>query len=916
VAAIASVIQGIVPPSTVDCATGDLVTRPHLKRILALGVAIAVALPFMDVVDPPDAGAALVFQDCLLVDDPIGGATLPEANDDINQVISEPGQVDVIRPLFETRWNRTLEVVSPGVLENDVARDILGNAEGGVLRAILYSAPSYGFVRMNDDGSFDYYPNAAFALQDRVDTFEYVAYDTRSRLCSEPATVSVSISGYDPGLPPGGAPDEYPAPGPGLSAAETLRVDSPGVLTNDLAGLDPGVNPGAGLEARLATQPVWEGTTTPAGTISDWGTRVDVQTGLTLADNSGGFSYTPSRTAFGTAVFTYRVCYRNRATVEAACSEPLSVRIRVERTTTAASFSLPWAQGRDSAFATVLYDDLLERVVFNSPTTGQLSVRVGAPAHGTATVFRVRDLNLFTGGRDPDEILAIAYVAGPSFSGTDQFTYRLCDRPDDTPETVCTNDATITVVPPPTDPAVLSVTPPTTTTGNVVVRFNRTVTGVSTSNATLRDVTDPDAPVSVPTVVRCAVEVIQNDFAGRPLIGPDGRVVVEQQSQSCDGTPGMAILDPVGSLTVGRTYEVGVNTLGAGIVSADERRVPVPAYDETFTLAVPDTTAPTAAPSATAPAGAWSRDDVTVTWNWSDGAGSGVDPSRCTSSTTSSGEGEQVLTATCTDLANNTATATYEVAVDRTPPASVVVASAAGWSNRDVTVQWNWDDGAGAGADPETCPASSTSSGEGVLTLSATCTDLAGNVSTASTEVRVDRTAPVLAPAVAPSRVWLNGSATGQPGASDALSGLASASCGAVDTSRLGARSLGCTATDLAGNVAVGNAAYTVDVGLRWVRRPTTVRRPAGSRVTASVQLLAADGRPIPAELAASLPPCAVSFTVGQQVPVCARYRRGNFEATITNRARLQRGSTVPLLVVVRSESTPVGIIGTQLVVK
>lgn len=86
---------------------------------------------------------------------------------------------------------------------------------------------------------------------------------------------------------------------------------------------------------------------------------------------------------------------------------------------------------------------------------------------------------------------------------------------------------------------------------------------------------------------------------------------------------------------------------------------------------------------------------------------------------------------------------------DDPPTASPTVSPAPnvlGWSNGDVTIAWNWTDGAdGSGIDPAHCTASSVSTGEGTQTLNASCTDLAGNTGNASYTVSVDKTAPVIA---------------------------------------------------------------------------------------------------------------------------------------------------------------------------
>ena len=142
-------------------------------------------------------------------------------------------------------------------------------------------------------------------------------------------------------------------------------------------------------------------------------------------------------------------------------------------------------------------------------------------------------------------------------------------------------------------------------------------------------------------------------------------------------------------------------------------------------------------------------------------------------------------------------------------PSQSPAANAAGWNNTNVTVNWNWVF-TGAIIDTANCTTSLTSSGEGTLTLSATCKDVALNQRTVTYGVKVDKTAPTLSPVVSPNPVVLGASASASPNASDALAGVASASCGAVDTSSVGAKTVTCTATDNAGNTRSASASYQV----------------------------------------------------------------------------------------------------------
>lgn len=227
-----------------------------------------------------------------------------------------------------------------------------------------------------------------------------------------------------------------------------------------------------------------------------------------------------------------------------------------------------------------------------------------------------------------------------------------------------------------------------------------------------------------------------------------------------------------------------------------------------------DRTAPAAAPVASATG--WSAGDVTVTWNWSD-AGSGLDGASCPATSTSTGEGVITLSASCTDLAGNTATATQVVQVDKTAPAAAPVqspaANAAGWVNADATVAWGWAD-AGSGIDAGNCTTSSTSTGEGTTVLAVTCADLVGNTASATQTVKVDKTAPTVAFSGA-SSYGVDATVSITCAASDAGSGIAASSCPSVSapaSSLVGTNTLTASATDAAGNTASATFTYTVTV--------------------------------------------------------------------------------------------------------
>ena len=238
-----------------------------------------------------------------------------------------------------------------------------------------------------------------------------------------------------------------------------------------------------------------------------------------------------------------------------------------------------------------------------------------------------------------------------------------------------------------------------------------------------------------------------------------------------------------------------------------------------YTGALPqyiDCTAPTATPrQSPAAIGGWTNSNVTVFWTWRDNTGgSGLDTTRCTQSSTNSGEGVQTLIATCQDKAGNIGSASYTVKVDKTPPVANPTLSpapnAAGWNtSQPVTVNWNWTD-SGSGIINGPCVTSSSATSEGVQTLTAYCLDEMENYAEASYTVKIDRALPLIVAKVSPAPSgfgWYPGAVTVSFTCQEATgSGLASNTVGGnVTLSNEGSypavTNTG-SCTDNAGNVA------------------------------------------------------------------------------------------------------------------
>lgn len=184
-----------------------------------------------------------------------------------------------------------------------------------------------------------------------------------------------------------------------------------------------------------------------------------------------------------------------------------------------------------------------------------------------------------------------------------------------------------------------------------------------------------------------------------------------------------------------------------------------------------------------------------------------------------------------TQLASNQATITWTGTPATSPPSITPLASpaanAAGWNNTDVTVGWEISDpsspilssiGCGLTTLVQDTPVSGT-------TMTCTATNAAGQSSTASVFIKIDKTPPVIAGTASPGpnpRGWNNTNVTVTFSCSDPLSGMASCPGPTVVSTEGVGQSVKGTATDVAGN----SASFTV-TGINIDKTPPSVRAAA-----------------------------------------------------------------------------------------
>jgi alpha-tubulin suppressor-like RCC1 family protein len=285
-------------------------------------------------------------------------------------------------------------------------------------------------------------------------------------------------------------------------------------------------------------------------------------------------------------------------------------------------------------------------------------------------------------------------------------------------------------------------------------------------------------------------------------------------------TPPSPVFSLTGSLPTGLSFLT--NTLAGTPTLAGSFPLTAQAVDangfaatQAYTLLINDNTPPVITPVITGTLGnnGWYTSNVTVTWTVVDNESPVSSQLNCSPTTITADTGGTTLTCQATSLGGTTSQS-VTIKRDTVAPtvSSAVTTGTLGnnsWYVSDVTVTTTGTDDVSGIA---SCSADQTLNSDTASTsLAGSCTDNAGHsTDSAALTLKRDATPPTLTPVVMPNPVPFNGAALADASADDALSGLASASCGAPDTSAAGDRTVPCAATDLAGNTASANATYTV----------------------------------------------------------------------------------------------------------
>ncbi len=210
----------------------------------------------------------------------------------------------------------------------------------------------------------------------------------------------------------------------------------------------------------------------------------------------------------------------------------------------------------------------------------------------------------------------------------------------------------------------------------------------------------------------------------------------------------------------------------------------------------------------------WHNSNVTVSFECND-ADSGI--ATCPADVTINTEGAgQVIRATATDKAGNTASAQASLNVDKTPvdiTASTTPSSnPAGWFNQDVTISFTCTDNL-SGVD--SCPEIIVLATDGAnQVISAAARDIAGNDSSLDLSLNIDKTAPGISASTSPApnaAGWFNSDVNVEFECVDPLSGVNTCSDSIVVTSEGTVQIVSGSVTDLAGNAASVDMQLDID---------------------------------------------------------------------------------------------------------
>jgi len=243
----------------------------------------------------------------------------------------------------------------------------------------------------------------------------------------------------------------------------------------------------------------------------------------------------------------------------------------------------------------------------------------------------------------------------------------------------------------------------------------------------------------------------------------------------------------------------------------------------TATTVNADATKPVIIPTVTPPPNfnGWNNTNVTVNWSVSDPESGIASSSGCTTTVLTTDTSATTLTCSATNGSGLSHLASVTIKIDKSSPVITPnltpVPNGAGWNTGTVNVAWSVTDPQSGVVSSTGCNSSAQSTETSGLTLTCAATNWADSSNSASVILKVDLSAPVIVPGVAPppnAAGWNNTDVTVGFTFGDPVSGIASASpgCGgATFTSETLGTTLTCSVVNGAGLTAAVPVTVRID---------------------------------------------------------------------------------------------------------
>ena len=375
------------------------------------------------------------------------------------------------------------------------------DAEGDNFEITGFTQALNGTIIYNDDCTFTYIPNEGFTGDD---VFTYTICDDGNPQACDEAVVIITVQEQpDNSVVANNDSDE-------TSVNTAVDID---VFNNDF---DP---QGDNFDVTDFTQP---------------------NNGTVVYNNDGTFTYTPDTDFFGTDVFTYTICDDGNPQ---ACDDAV------------VTITIPMPDND------VVANDDAETTLPDTPVTIDILTNDFDPQGDTFTITVVDDPSNGTVTQNPDG--TVTYLPDPGFTGTDVFTYTICD--DGVPQ-AC-DDAVVIITIEQLDNNVVAIDDNATTDQNTSVTIDILTNDFDPegNDFTITVVDDPQHGTVVENPDGTVTYIPDPDYVGTDVF--TYTICDDASPTACDEATVTITIDPVDNTVTANDDEISIETDTPAIIT-------------------------------------------------------------------------------------------------------------------------------------------------------------------------------------------------------------------------------------------------------------------------------------------------------------------------------------------------------------